>query len=91
MFVPMTHQLNAERIGHGLHLFDEKKIADPDSLNMPPRRYVAGLAQYLAEHRITLEVCLSSNAQTVPELRNNLAAYVAGLLTLVLVGCLGGW
>lgn len=67
--------LNAERIGHGLHLFDEKKIADPDALNMPPRRYVAGLAQYLAEHRITLEVCLSSNAQTVPELRNNLAAH----------------
>ena len=27
-------QLNAERIGHGLHLFDEKKIKNPDALNM---------------------------------------------------------
>lgn len=64
--------LNAERIGHGLNIFNMSKIKDPKSLSMPPRQYVCGLAQYLAEHRITLEVCLTSNQQTLPELREKL-------------------
>ena len=60
--------LNAERIGHGFHLFHENMIQHPDKLIMTPTKYASGLAQYVAEHRITLEVCLSSNLQTIPEL-----------------------
>ena len=65
-------KIQTDRIGHGLHLFDAdliklQKIADP-------RRYVEDLVNYIADHRITLEVCLTSNMQTTPdigELRNH--------------------
>lgn len=65
-------KIQTDRIGHGLHLFDadlikHQKIADP-------RRYVEDLVNYIADHRITLEVCLTSNMQTTPdigELRNH--------------------
>ena len=61
--------LNAERIGHGFHLFHADMISDAARLHMPASKYVSGLVQYMAEHRLTLEVCLSSNLQTVPELQ----------------------
>ena len=58
--------LHADRIGHGYHLLDEgsvnkDKVADPAT-------YIRELSQYLAESRITIEVCLSSNMDTDPEL-----------------------
>ncbi len=64
-------ELHADRIGHGTWLFDAGKIAStaiPD-----PARYVEHLAEYIADKRITIEVCLTSNLQTVPELRGDLA------------------
>eukprot|EP00048_Salpingoeca_helianthica_P017313 m.236630 g.236630 ORF g.236630 m.236630 type:complete len:450 (+) comp20684_c0_seq1:19-1368(+) len=65
--------LHAERIGHGFHLFNtdhlRSKLGDPET-------YVESLVQYLAEHRITLEVCLSSNLQTMPQLQNDLRLHV---------------
>ncbi|RME02334.1 MAG: adenosine deaminase family protein [Planctomycetota bacterium] len=59
--------LHADRIGHGYHLFstwliDNKNIQDK-------HRYVEELAQYIADRRITIEVCLSSNVQTNPNLK----------------------
>jgi adenosine deaminase len=39
--------LHAERIGHGFHLFTDT----------PLKSYADALAQYMAAHRITLEVC----------------------------------
>ena len=56
--------LNADRIGHGTHLYnaDEVRADDPD-------RYVRQLSEYVADRRITLEVCITSNMQTMPELR----------------------
>lgn len=59
-------KLHADRIGHGLHLFDAKmivgdRIADKD-------RYIEDLADYIAHHRLTIEVCLTSNLQTSPHL-----------------------
>lgn len=58
-------KLNADRVGHGTHLFSVDKVqAAPD-----PGRYVQQLAQYIADRRITLEVCVTSNLQTMPELR----------------------
>lgn len=60
--------LNADRIGHGYYLFDTEKIEDPRIIDK--ERYVADLSQYIADRRITIEVCLSSNMQTNPTIKN---------------------
>lgn len=60
-------ELYADRIGHGYYLFDEKKIADANIKNR--KKYVKELASYIADRRIVLEVCLTSNLQTNPEIR----------------------
>lgn len=59
-------KLHADRIGHGLFLFEEDKIAS-ESIS-DKKLYVKNLANYIAEKRITIEVCLTSNLQTVPEI-----------------------
>ena len=56
--------LYADRIGHGYYLFSKDKVASPtikDKAN-----YVSQLAKYVANRRVTLEVCLTSNLQTIP-------------------------
>jgi adenosine deaminase len=58
----------ADRIGHGYYLFDTKKILDP--LIVDKNDYVQKLIQYIAEKRITLEVCLTSNLQTNPDIQS---------------------
>lgn len=60
--------LYADRIGHGYYLFDTKKIADPEISDK--KAYVQKLAQYIADKRITIEVCLTSNMQTNPSIGN---------------------
>ncbi|NOY28003.1 MAG: adenosine deaminase family protein [Oligoflexia bacterium] len=56
-------RLHAERIGHGYHLFSPElcgpAVGDPDA-------YVEALAEYIADRRITIEVCITSNLQTNP-------------------------
>jgi adenosine deaminase len=56
--------LHADRIGHGTHLYSADMVQHED-----PDRYVRQLAQYVADRRITLEVCITSNMQTMPQLR----------------------
>jgi adenosine deaminase len=68
--------LHADRIGHGTWLFDETKIHDPRITDR--KRYVEELAQFVADKRITLEVCLTSNQQTVPELADDLRKHPFG-------------
>lgn len=58
-------RLNADRIGHGTHLFDAEIVHDVDD----PRRYVQQLVEYIADRRVTMEVCITSNMQTMPDLR----------------------
>ena len=58
--------LHADRLGHGTWLFDEDRISDEDVTSKVD--YVSRLAQYIADRRITIEVCLTSNQQTIPEL-----------------------
>ena len=58
--------LNADRIGHGYHLFDADKIAAAKIQD--PVGYCTALAQYIADRRITIEVCITSNLQTNPEI-----------------------
>ncbi len=64
--------LHADRIGHGTWLFSEDKIQAP----IPNKKaYVESLVQFVADKRITLEVCLTSNQQTVPELAADLSKH----------------
>jgi len=58
-------RLNADRIGHGTHLYATELVRDVEN----PGRFVDQLSQYIADRRITLEVCITSNMQTMPDLR----------------------
>ena len=68
--------LHADRIGHGTWLFDASRIKDPRVQDK--QRYVDELAQFVADKRITIEVCLTSNQQTVPELNADLRKHPFG-------------
>jgi adenosine deaminase len=58
---------HADRIGHGTHLFDADLVELPDAAAR--ERYARALWQHIADRRITIEVCLTSNLQTMPKLR----------------------
>jgi adenosine deaminase len=60
--------LYADRIGHGTFLLQPEMIADNDIIDRD--RYVEELAQYIADRRITMEICLTSNMQTNPKLKH---------------------
>jgi adenosine deaminase len=60
--------LQAERIGHGYYLFDTSKITEKSIKDK--ETYVRQLSQYIADRRITIEVCLTSNMQTNPEIKH---------------------
>ncbi|VGO13740.1 Adenosine deaminase [Pontiella desulfatans] len=58
----------ANRIGHGTFLFSEaaiklKTIRDKS-------KYIGQLIEYIANQRITIEVCPTSNLQTIPEFQS---------------------
>jgi adenosine deaminase len=55
--------LHADRIGHGTHLYAVEQVETPDA-----ERYVRRLVEFISDRRITLEVCITSNLQTMPEL-----------------------
>jgi adenosine deaminase len=58
----------ANRIGHGTWLFAHSMIK---ALSITDREaYCHHLAEYIASQRITLEVCLTSNIQTHPHMRD---------------------
>jgi adenosine deaminase len=58
----------ANRIGHGTWLFAHNLVTDPSIED--PREYVRHLAEYIASQRVTIEVCLTSNLQTLPHMRS---------------------
>jgi adenosine deaminase len=60
--------LYADRLGHGTYLLEPDAIKDEEIEDR--ERYVQRLGQYIADRRITLEVCLTSNLQTNPHMRN---------------------
>ena len=60
--------LNADRIGHGVHLFNADMVNDPGIKDKAA--YVDSIAQYLGDRRITLEICLTSNMQTIPAFKS---------------------
>ncbi|MCK4765977.1 MAG: adenosine deaminase family protein [Candidatus Aminicenantes bacterium] len=61
-------ELHADRIGHAVHLFSADMILDRDITDK--QAYVNNLSQYIGDRRITLEVCLTSNMQTIPDIKN---------------------
>jgi adenosine deaminase len=58
----------ADRIGHGYYLFDEKKVVDPKITDKA--KYIKDLISFVADKRTTIEVCLTSNLQTNPEIKD---------------------
>ena len=58
--------LKADRIGHGYYLFQVPSIKDHEIVDK--ERFVRDLAGYIADRRITIEVCLTSNLQTNPRI-----------------------
>lgn len=58
----------ANRIGHGTHLFSTAMIKDRKVKDK--KAYVDSLANYIASERIGVEVCLTSNLQTLPEIKS---------------------
>ncbi|MBM3293697.1 MAG: adenosine deaminase family protein [Candidatus Aminicenantes bacterium] len=60
--------LHADRLGHAVHLFDPEMIKSPEIKNK--KAYVDNLVQFIADRRITIEVCLTSNLQTNPAIRS---------------------
>jgi len=64
---------HADRIGHGTWLFSTRHMRDRTIQDK--KAYVDKLVRYVADRRITLEVCLTSNQQTLPELSTDLAKH----------------
>ena len=56
----------ADRIGHGYSLFMPERIKDPNIQDKDG--YIKNLASFIADKRTVIEVCLTSNMQTNPEL-----------------------
>ncbi|WP_333607082.1 adenosine deaminase family protein [Arsukibacterium sp.] len=56
----------ADRIGHGYSMFIPEMISSPAIVDKA--RYIRDLASYIADKRIAIEVCLTSNLQTNPAL-----------------------
>ena len=61
-------KIHADRIGHGLRLFRSDMIYSDAVTDRD--RYVRDLVNYIADKRITVEVCLTSNLQTCPDLES---------------------
>ncbi|MFH2001174.1 MAG: adenosine deaminase family protein, partial [Planctomycetota bacterium] len=60
-------ELHADRIGHGMYLFDTEMIKDRDIKDR--KAYVENLVHYIGDRRITLEISLTSNMQTNPDIK----------------------
>ncbi len=58
-------ECHANRIGHGTFLFSEEAIKLKTIKDKAG--YIAQLSEYIANQRITIEVCPTSNLQTIPE------------------------
>jgi len=62
-----VRNLHAERIGHGYHLFHTDQVEA--KYKDDAEAYVNSLVQWVSDLRITLEVCLTSNLNTMPSLK----------------------
>jgi len=58
-------KLHADRLGHGTRMYEVDQVPDEED----PERFVRQLTEYVADRRITLEVCVTSNLQTNPDIK----------------------
>lgn len=58
-------KLHADRLGHGTRMYEADQVDSKED----PERFVRQLSEYIADRRITLEVCITSNLQTNPDLK----------------------
>jgi len=56
--------LHAERIGHGFHIFSKEEVSGKNHTDAA--RYVDNLVRWISDLRITMEVALTSNVNTMP-------------------------
>lgn len=61
-------ECHADRIGHGYSLFMPERIVDPEIKDK--KKFINDLASFIADKRTTVEVCLTSNLQTNPEIKD---------------------
>jgi len=59
---------HATRIGHGTHLFEANMVKSDRIENK--QRYVDELVEYIARQRIPIEINLTSNLQTLPDMKS---------------------
>jgi adenosine deaminase len=57
-------KLHADRLGHGTRMYEIDQVSKEDN----PERFIRQLTEYVADRRITLEVCITSNLQTNPDI-----------------------
>jgi adenosine deaminase len=67
---------HAERIGHGTFLFASDRVRDPAITDKAA--FTDALAEYIATMRVTIEVCPTSNLQTIPELAGDIRNHPVG-------------
>ncbi len=60
-------KLHADRIGHGMRLFSADHIRDTSIVDR--ETYIRRLVDFIANGRTTIEVCLTSNLQTAPDIK----------------------
>ena len=63
-------RLHADRIGHGTQIYAADRVDTGAPEREDPDRYVQSLVEFVSDRRITLEVCITSNLQTMPELKS---------------------
>ena len=61
--------LYAERIGHGFFLFES------ENYSIEQKEMVDWLIKHLQKQTVTIEVCLTSNLQTLPQLNNKITEH----------------
>ena len=61
-------ECHADRLGHGYSLFIPELIQDPSIKDK--QKYIKNLASFIADRRTTIEVCLTSNLQTNPSIKD---------------------
>lgn len=61
-------ECHADRIGHGYSLFMPERILDPSITDK--EEYIKNLTSFMADKRTVIEVCLTSNMQTNPNIKD---------------------